>query len=184
MTECAVSAIPYASFTRTAQGTSLVTDVHTLYLLFPTPYDRQSMLICNDELTDVVDYYAVHGGGIPQDYYALYRDHPHGNRSEATGMTAFSPPPGHPWPRVRLDREEVTRRTAERFGVYSLLQVDLRAFRLGTRHFTAGGAVGRQSEPHTCYENQCRQIRRRRSSVERAFWKSRRPSVLVVIQDS
>lgn len=128
----AVSAIPYASFTRTAQGTSLVTDVHTLYLLFPSPYDRQSMLIAsNNELDDVIEYYAMHGGGVPKDYYSLYRDHPHGNRSERTGMTSWSPPPGMDWPRVKPDREEVVRRAAERFGVYSLLQVDLRAFQLG-----------------------------------------------------
>ena len=109
-----------------------MTDVHTLYLLFPSPYDRQSMLIAsNNELDDVIEHYAIHGGGVPKDYYSLYRDYPHGNRSERTGMTPWSPPPGMGWPRVRPDREEVARRAAERFGVYSLLQVDLRAFQLG-----------------------------------------------------
>lgn len=127
-----MAAIPYASFTRTAQGISLAADVHTLYMLFPTTYDRELMLLCGDELTDLVEYYARNGGGIPADYYALYENSARGNRENATGMTAFSPPPGQRWPEVRADRDTVSRIAAQRLGVYSCLQIDLRQFQLGS----------------------------------------------------
>ena len=89
------------------------------------------MLICSDELNDVIDYYGRNGGGIPADYYTLYENNARGNRENATGMTAFSPPPGKRWPEVREDRDKVSRIAAERFGVYSCLQMDLRQFQLG-----------------------------------------------------
>jgi hypothetical protein len=89
------------------------------------------MLICGDELNDAIEYYARHGGGVPADYYTLYENSVHGNREDATGMTAFSPPPGQRWPMVGEDREKVSRMAAGRLGVYSCLQVDLRQFQLG-----------------------------------------------------
>lgn len=92
------------------------------------------MLICSDELNDVIDYYGRNGGGIPADYYMLYENNVHGNRENATGMTAFSPPPGQRWPEVRENREKVSRIAAERLGVYSCVQVDLRQFQLGNFH--------------------------------------------------